>query len=96
MGRGLGKTYQRYDDLAVRVRLELVRALEARAQLDVVVNLAVHGEDDLAIVANKGLSASVCEGSDELFTSQVITLLRNAPTPTIARRSCARMVCLPL
>ena len=51
------------------MRLELVRALEARAQLDVVVNLAVHGEDDLAIVANKRLSASVCEGSDELFTS---------------------------
>lgn len=52
-------THQRNDDLAIRVRLELVRLLQARAQLDMVINLAIDGEDNLSIGAHERLCASV-------------------------------------
>jgi hypothetical protein len=41
--------YQVQDDLAVRVRLERMLAPEGLAQLLVVVDLPIHGEDDGAI-----------------------------------------------
>ena len=41
--------------------LELVGLLERRAQLDVVVDLAVDSQNNLSIVTHEGLSTRVCE-----------------------------------
>ena len=54
------KTYQRNDDLTIGVGLEVVLGLQGFPQDTVVVDLAVHGEDDLAIGAHERLGASVC------------------------------------
>lgn len=51
--------HQRYDDLAIGVRLEAVRLLEALPQLAMVVDFAVDGKNDLAIGAHKRLSSGL-------------------------------------
>ena len=74
--------------------LELIRLLKLRAQLDMVVDFAIDCEDYLSVGAHKRLSAGVCEtGSIPLSRGCPVI---HAPTPTIARRSCARIVCFPL
>lgn len=102
----MGKTYEGDNDFTIRVGLELVRLLERRAQLDMVVDLAVDREDELAVGAHERLRAGVwfrielrefeckwCQHGERL---QSIWAVHHAPTPTTARRSCARIVCLPL
>lgn len=52
--------YEWYDDLAVRMGLELVWGLQAGPELDVVVDLSIDGEDDLSIVTDERLCTGVC------------------------------------
>jgi hypothetical protein len=48
-----------HNDLAVRVCLEVVLALQALAELLVVVDLTVDGKDDLVILGGEGLGTGV-------------------------------------
>jgi hypothetical protein len=52
--------YQRYYDLAVRVCLEVVRLLEAFAEDTVVVDFAIDGQGDGALIVDQRLGARVC------------------------------------
>ena len=51
--------YQRYDDFTVRVSLEVVWSLQARSELDVVVDLAIDTQDRLLVFADKRLRTGV-------------------------------------
>jgi hypothetical protein len=52
-------TYQRNDDLAVRVSLEVVLGLQGFPQDTVVVNLAVDSEGKGLVIVDKGLGTRV-------------------------------------
>lgn len=51
--------YQRNDNLAIRVSLEVVLGVQVFPENTVVVNLAVDGEGEGLIIVDKGLSAGV-------------------------------------
>lgn len=59
-----------------------------------VVNLAVDSENDLSVVTNKRLGASVCI-INELSCAEKELGMTHEPTPTIARRSWARILRWP-
>jgi hypothetical protein len=52
-------TCQRDDDLTVRVRLELMAWIASGSQFNVVVNLAIDGENDLPVFAQERLCAGI-------------------------------------
>jgi hypothetical protein len=56
-----GRTHQRDDDLAVRVRLVVVRDGRLLAQHAVVIDLAVDGQCNSALIVDKRLRARVCD-----------------------------------
>lgn len=62
-------THQMHDDLAVRVRLELGGLLERGAEGEVVVNLAVDAEGNLAVVRDERLGTGVCMARREATRS---------------------------
>jgi hypothetical protein len=51
--------YQRNDDLAVRMCLEVVGVLQALTEDSVVVNFAVDGQRDTLVIVDEWLSARV-------------------------------------
>ena len=55
-------TYQRNDDLAVGVCLEVIRVLQVLADETMVVNLTVDSQDNGVIGVGQGLSARLCKG----------------------------------
>lgn len=52
-------THQRDDDLAIRVRLELIAWITSGSQFDVVVYLAIDGENGLPVFAQERLCAAI-------------------------------------
>lgn len=52
-------THQVHDDLTVRVRLEVILPLKRLSQCDVVVDLTVDSEDNLAVFADERLGTGV-------------------------------------
>ena len=56
-------TYQRNDNLAIRVRLEVVLGLQLLAQDTVVVDLAVDGKGKSLIIVDEGLGTGVLGGN---------------------------------
>lgn len=56
---GAADSYQRNNDLAIRVRLEVVRLLEVLSNQTMVVDFAVDGEDNGVVGVGQWLSARV-------------------------------------
>ena len=53
-------TYQRQNDLAIRVGLELDVRGKARAKRKMVVDFAIHAEGEFAVLAHEWLSTGIC------------------------------------
>jgi hypothetical protein len=53
------RAYQRNDNLAIRVCLEVVRGLERLAEDSVVVDLTVDSQGDGSLIVDEGLSAGL-------------------------------------
>jgi hypothetical protein len=59
--------YQRQNDFAVRVSLELCFWTKRVAQGNMVVNFSVDGENDLSILANQGLRTRIFKAESETW-----------------------------
>ena len=57
--RRIYSTHQRDDDLAVRVRLEFVARITSSSQLNVIVDLAIDGQNLFPVFAKKRLCAGI-------------------------------------
>jgi hypothetical protein len=57
--RNIYCTHKGYDDLAIRIRLEFITRVARSSQVQVVVNLAINGENNLPVVAKKRLRAGI-------------------------------------
>jgi hypothetical protein len=57
--RGGERTYEVHDDLAVGVGLEDGGSFEMASEVEVVVDLSVDAEDELAVIRDQRLSTSV-------------------------------------
>jgi hypothetical protein len=79
--------YQRNDDLAIRVCLEVVWLLETLAEDSVVVDLAVDCKRDGSLIVDERLRARVWSG-EFWFTSYL--WCDRIPTPTMLKRSWTR------
>lgn len=63
----LGKTYQRSDDFAVGMCLEVIWCLQFLSDDTVVIDLAVDGQGKVSIFADEGLSTGVFMGIQQMF-----------------------------
>jgi hypothetical protein len=87
--KGRLSTYQRDDDFAIRMRLVVVRGLQGLPNDTVVVDFAIDGQSQGAIIVDQGLGTGVFF----LFSKEIPdvgSLAGYVPTPTILRRSWAR------
>jgi hypothetical protein len=79
------KTYQWYYDFAIRMCVEAIRSLQLFPNNSVVVDFAVDGQGDVAIVAEDGLCAAVYRKVSCLYFEKKIFC--SIPMPTMLRRS---------
>lgn len=85
---GTYSTHQRDHHLTVGVGLEFISGAASSSQLDMIVNLTVHGKNELPIVAHDGLCAGVCAQYPFVRDDNFFFVYKTcSPTPTIARRS---------
>jgi hypothetical protein len=75
--------------------LELDIRSDRGTKSNVVVNLAVHGEDNLLVFAHERLGSGIWGCMSILQYALAFTDEQNIPTPTIASRSCTNTDSLP-
>ena len=84
---GTYSTHQRDHHLTVGVGLEFISGAASSSQLDMIVNLTVHGKNELPIVAHDGLCAGVCAQYPFVRDDNFFFCVQNMLTDTDDRKT---------